>query len=346
MDKNCAPNCEACGLIVAAACLLASASCSTPAGVSVPVPNGGPGVGFDDLRYSPTLGQVLVPSGRTGALVLIDPDSLVVRTIGGFTTTPSYDGSHDFGATSVDEGRGFLFVTDRTSQNVSVVDPNAGAITSSVTLAATPDYVRYVPTTDELWITEPAASQIEVIALSNDVPPQLSPSSTIPVSNGPESLVIDSTMGRAYTHRWQSTSVVLDVRTRQMVAEWPNGCAASRGLALDSAHGFFFAGCLEGTVSVLDARGDGRVLSSLARGAGFDVIGYNPTLGHLYLAGTACSCLVILGVNAAGELDPLGRYDAASSSHCAAADDRSHAWVCDPDDGKLRRIDDAFPASW
>lgn len=331
---------------VAASQFLASASCSGPAGVSVPIENRGPGIGFDDLRYSPGLGLVLAPAGRTGTLALVDPRSLEVRAIGGFSASASYDGSHDFGATSVDEGRGFLFVTDRTSQTVSVVDPTAAAITSFFTLDASPDYVRYVPTTDELWITEPAASQIEVIALSSDVPPHLSASSTIPVSNGPESLVIDSTAGRAYTHRWQSRSVVLDLRTHSLVAEWPNGCAASRGLALDIPHGFFFAACLEGTVSVLDTRGDGRVVSSVARGAGFDVVGYNAALGHLYLAGTACSCLVVLGVNAAGKLTPLGRYDAASSSHCAVADDGSHAWVCDPDQGELRRVDDPFPASW
>jgi hypothetical protein len=181
---------------------------------------------------------------------------------------------------------------------------------------------------------------------SNGKPHLLSSVATIGIANGPESLVIDQRAGRAYTHRWQSTTVVLDVRARSIVAEWPNGCAASRGLAIDEAHGFFFAGCLEGTLSVLDINDDGRVLSSVARGAGFDVIGYSPVFGHLYLAGTACRCLVILGVNSAGQLSFLDRFEATSSAHCAAADDRGHAWICDPDGGRLLRVDDRHAATW
>jgi DNA-binding beta-propeller fold protein YncE len=326
---------------------LLAASCSgSAAGTPVGLPDGAGGIGFDDLRYSPTLHRVVAPAGRTGMLALIDPDSLAVSTISGFSATPAYDGGHDFGATSVDEGRGMLFVTDRTSQRLDVVDSGAGRIVSSVTLAASPDYVRYVAATGEVWVTEPAASQIEILSVSNDVPPAPVSVATIAVANGPESLVVDQGAGHAYTHRWQSTTVVFDVHTRAVVAEWPNGCAASRGLALDEARGLFFSGCLEGTVSVLDVAGGGRVLSAMARGAGYDVIGYSPSLGHLYLAGTACRCLVVLGVSSSGSLSFLGRFDTTSSAHCAAADDDRHAWVCDPEGGRLLRIDDPYAASW
>jgi len=325
---------------------LVAASCGSPDGRSVTLPGGKAGIGFDDLRYSATLGRVLAPAGRTGSVALVDPDTLAVRTIQGFSASDSYDGGHDFGATSVDEDHGLLFVTDRTSQKASVVDPLAGAVVGSLILAASPDYARYVSATNELWIAEPAAAQIEVLALSTDVPQQLSSVATIPIANGPESLVIDQAAGRAYTHRWQSTSVVIDVRTRAIVAEWRNGCAALRGLAVDGEHGFFFAGCDEGTLSVLDTNHGGRVLSSIARGAGFDVVGYNPKLGHLYMAGTVCHCLMVLSVNADGLLTFLDRFNATSSAHCAVADDRAHAWFCDPDSGKLWRVDDPYPASF
>jgi DNA-binding beta-propeller fold protein YncE len=327
--------------------VLLAASCSgSAAGTPVGLPDGAGGIGFDDLRYSRTLRRILAPAGRTGTLALVDPGSTAVTTISGFSATAGYDGGHDFGATSVDEGRGLLFVTDRTSQTLDVVDPGAGRMVSSVGLAASPDYVRYVAATSEVWVTEPSASQIEILSVSNDVPPTPFSVATISVANGPESLVVDQGGGRAYTHRWQSTTVVFDVRTRAAVAEWPNGCAASRGLGLDEARGFFFSGCLEGTVSVLDVANGGRVLSTMARGAGYDVIGYSPSLGHLYLAGTACRCLVVLGVSSSGNLSYLGRFDTTSSAHCAAADDQGHAWVCDPDGGRLLRLDDPYAASW
>jgi DNA-binding beta-propeller fold protein YncE len=316
-------------------------SCASPDGVPVGLPGGAPGIGFDDLRYSAELHRVLVPAARAGTLALVDPDSLSIATVGGFSAGASYDGGHDFGATSVDGGRGLLYVTDRTSQLLSAVDPIAGAIVASVSLGSTPDYVRYVAPTDELWVTEPASSRIEIFTATS-----LRPVAAISVANGPESLVIDARHGRAYTHRWEATTLVLDVATRAQVAEWTNGCAASRGLAIDEQRALFFVACLEGTVSVLDAAHDGRVLSTIARGAGYDVIGYDPTLGHLYLAGTACACLVVLGVSSSGTLSLLGRYAATGSSHCATADERGHAWVCDPDGGRVLRMDDPYPASW
>jgi DNA-binding beta-propeller fold protein YncE len=199
---------------------------------------------------------------------------------------------------------------------VSVVDPHAATILSSTTLSASPDYVRYVSATNERWITEPAAAQIEVIALSSDVPPRLSSAAAIRVDNGPESLVVDQAAGRAYTHRCQSTSVVINVRSRSVIAEWPNGCAASRGLAVDGEHKFFFAGCHKRTLSILDTAHNGRILSSIARGSCFDVPGYSSKLGHVYLAGTACHCLVVVAVNSTGGLSFLVRFNTTSSAHC------------------------------
>jgi hypothetical protein len=330
---------------IVAALLLSGCGLSV-SGVPIALPDGAPGIGFDDLRFSPTLHRVLAPAGRTGNLALVEPNTLAVTTAGGFSKGREYDGGHDFGATSVDEGRGLLFVTDRTSKRLDVIDPETRAIVGFAALAGAPDYVRFVAMNDEVWVTEPDASRIEVFAL----PPGRAPSpvhkAQILVSNGPESLVIDQTHGRAYTHRWQSSSLAIDVRTHAVVAEWPNGCDASRGLALDEARGFFFAGCADGKVSVLDVNHGGQVLSQIAHGSGFDVMGYNPTLGHLYLAGSKCACVVMLGVSRAGKLSLLGRLGGPKSTHCATADDARHAWICDQEAGRLWRIDDRFKPSW
>jgi hypothetical protein len=322
---------------------LLTACANAPAGTSVALPDGSPGIGFDDLRYSATLHRVLVPSGRSGRLNLIDPETLAVTSIAGFSSTPDYSGGHDDGPTSVDQAGAMLYVTDRTTRTLITVDPVARMIVASVPLSNSPDYVRFAATTNELWVTEPSADQIEIFAIGGDG--SLTPSGTIALDNGPESLVVDDTRGRAYTHRWQKTTVAIDLKTRAIVAEWPNGCASSRGIALDSAHGWLFSGCSEGTTAVLDIADDGRILSTLERGSGIDVIGYSPKLGHLYVAGGACSCSIIVGVDGLGRLSFLQRDDAPSSTHCATADDFGHAWVCDPDGGKIRRLDDPHPGS-
>src|SRR3954453_15095404 len=104
------------------AVLLALGACSSdPDGTSVPLPDGSPGIGFDDLRWSPTLGRVLAPGGRSGALDLVAADTGEVTAITGFSKDADYSDGHDFGATSVDEGEGFLFVTDRTTTTLAVV---------------------------------------------------------------------------------------------------------------------------------------------------------------------------------------------------------------------------------
>jgi DNA-binding beta-propeller fold protein YncE len=325
--------------------LLLAGCVSSPAGQRVSLPEGDAGIGFDDLRYSASLHRVLVPAGRTGTLDLIDPDTLSVTSIGGFGKVASYSGSHDDGPTSVDEGNGLLYVTDRTTGQLDVVDPAAGRVIASVAPGSGLDYVRYVQTTNELWITEPGAAQVEVFTLGPD--PTVAPvhAAVVAVANGPESMVIDNKRGRAYTHRWQATTVAIDLASRAIIAEWQNGCAASRGIALDETRGFLFASCSEGTTSVIDVANGGRILSTMARGSGFDVMGYAPKTGHLYLAGSSCGCLVTLGVSAQGVLSFISRVSAAGSTHCAVADDAGHAWWCDQDQGSVWRVTDVNPPS-
>jgi len=324
-------------------CAFVFACAKAPDGTGVKLPGTPPGIGFDDLRYSTSLHRVLVPSGRSGRLNLIDPDTQAVTSITGFSANPEYRGGHDDGATSVDEADGVLYVTDRSNQSLVRVDVETRTMSGSTKLNAEPDYVRVVAPTKELWVTEPGADQIEVFKLGSDRMPVSD--ATIRVDNGPESLVIDATRGRAYTHRWQKTTVAIDLNTRNLVAEWPNGCAASRGIALDEQRGWLISGCGEGTVAVLDVAHDGKILSQMERGSGFDVIGYNPRLGHVYLAGGACSCLVTLGVDPQGQLAFLDRVSAPSSTHCTVADDVGNAWVCDPDAGRILRVADHHPST-
>jgi hypothetical protein len=137
----------------------------------------------------------------------------------------------------------------------------------------------------------------------------------------------------------------VDLVTKMITAEWPNGCASSRGIALDENRGWLFVACLEGTTSVLDLDHGGKIISTIAQGSGFDVIGYSPSLGHVYLAGTACRCLITLGVSADGMLAFLGRRDAPADTHCATSDDVGHAWVCAPDSGEVFRVGDPFARS-
>lgn len=342
---GCGPTTAAPSTVSPVAATIATEPTSTSSIMAVALPDGAGGIGFDDLRYDARLGQVLAPGGRTGNLDLIDSQTQTVTSIGGFSAQASFGGGHDDGPTSADAGHGLIFVTDRTTQRLYVVDPAARMIVASTGLASTPDYVRYVAPKGELWVTEPDREQIEVFGLPNDQPPTPVLQAVIAVKGGPESLIIDPQRQRAYTHRWAGATVAIDLKNRTLIAQWSNGCDGSRGIALDIAHGWLFAGCAEGKAVVLDVMHDGRQIASLMVGAGVDVIDYNPTLAHLYLPGATSATMAIVGVSASGTLSLLGTAATAADAHCVVADDRGHAWVCDPDHGQLLRITDSFPAA-
>jgi hypothetical protein len=320
---------------------LAACRASPPSGIAtVGLPDGRPGIGFDDLRFSATWG-VMSPGGRTGNLDLVDPITHRVTAIEGFAMEPLSFGDHAEGPTSVDEGAGLLFVTDRTTRRLAVVDPAARRILSTVALAASPDYVRFVEATHEVWVTEPDAVQLEVFALDGT---RLAQAATISTPGGPESLAIDRTRQRAYTHLWGAATLSIDVRTRAIVEEWGNGCAGSRGIALDEAHGFLFAGCDEGRATVLDVTNGGAMLGDLAVSArGVDVIDYSPSLMHVYLPGKDSGTMAIAAVSSYGALTLRSVVPTIDGAHCVTADDRGNAWVCDPDNGALLIYPDGAP---
>ena len=324
--------------------LIATMACAQPfSGEAIAISHDGKGIGFDDLQYAPALHRVLVPAGRTGELVLVDPSTHKTTSIRGVTAAEgSYGGGHGEGTTSADEGNGALYATDRTSRDVVVIDPTAGRVIARAKLAGGPDYVRYVGATHELWVTEPDSEQIEVFSISPNRD-RLQHAAFIRVAGGPESLVIDSAGGRAFTHAWSGESVAIDLRSRRITGRWPNGCGGSRGIAYDARSHFLFAGCAEGKAVVMDVEGNGKILATASAGRGVDIIDYDPRRRHLYLPGARSATMTIFSVAANGGLTALGTVPTARGAHCVTTDGND-AYVCDPDRGRLLLVRDSFPS--
>jgi DNA-binding beta-propeller fold protein YncE len=308
------------------------------------LPGGAGGIGFDDMGFAPSIHKVLVPAGRSGNLDLIDPDSKRVTAIGGFSSRASFGGGHGQGVTSADEGRGLLFATDRNARRLDIVNPKTESVIGTAPLASGPDYVRYVSTTGELWVTEPDRARIEVFSTLRSGAPRPAHVAFISIPGGPESLIIDNKRGRAYTHLWTDTTLAIDLKSRKVIARWKNGCKGSRGVAIDDARGFLFVGCDEGKLTVLDLN-TGEQLGSASSGNGVDIIAYNPHLAHVYLPGEESATMAIIGVSARGAATILETVGTAKGAHCVAADDRGNAYVCDPDGGRLLIFKDRLPPS-
>jgi hypothetical protein len=305
---------------------------------TIALPHGTPGIGFDDLRFSPSLDKVLVPAGRSGRLDVVDPQSRNVIDIAGFSEQARYAGGHDYSVTSADAGVGVLYAIDRTTQRLAIIDLASRAIVYSVPLAAHPDYVRYLEPTQEVWISEPEAEQLEIFSVGGK-DRRAMPIAKVAVHGGPESLVIDPSRSRVYTNLWRGVTVAIDAHSRGIVARWNNGCRSSRGIALDEQRGFVIAACAEGKASVLDVR-DGHPVSDIETGAGVDIIDFDPQKRHVYIPSADTATMFVASLSADGRLALTGSVATARDAHCVTSDRQGNAYVCDPAHGRLLVIAD------
>ncbi len=297
---------------------------------AVAISSSGEAIGFDDLVFSPEIHKVLVPAGKTGKIYLIDPVSSEISSLGKLGEV-----------SSADEGYGYLFAVDHSTQELKVLDVNTGLVVAGAKLSADADFVRYVGFSREVWVTEPHKNQLEIFKLEflADLPPLLHLIKLIQVNHGPESLVIDHRRGNAYSNLGEVTAGI-DLVSHHIVDKWVNGCEKPRGNALDDQRGLLFVSCAEGKVMVFDLNEQHKKIGSLTVDPGVDVIGYNPRLSHLYVTSSKNATLSVLEVSVQGDLSLLSVSLAVERGHCVVGDDQGNIWVCDPQHVQLLRYKD------
>jgi hypothetical protein len=304
------------------------------------LPSGSAGIGFDDMRFSATLAQLLIPAGRTGDLDLVDPSTEAITSIGGFSAAATYSGDTTFGVTSADEGNDVIYATDRTTSTLSRIDPKSKMVTATLTLAATPGYVRYVAPTNEVWVSEPGARQIEIVALIGaDGGTGLSHSATISVA-GAESLEIDATNGLAFTNTASST-LAIDVTSRMLTGTWSNGCTTAKGVAIDPQQRWVIVACNEGKLVVLGEQ-TGSMLGAVKTGAGIDRIAYDSSRARVYVPSPAEAAMGVVVLNPKGVPTLAGAVQATSDAHCVATPGGGEVFVCSPAKGEVVFLFDPF----
>jgi DNA-binding beta-propeller fold protein YncE len=294
----------------------------------IELPGAADNIDFDDIVYSPALQRVLVPARESG-LYLIEPDS-------GNATRVQRSGS----VASADEGRGLLFLADRSGGTISVVDAADGRPLSSISTMSAPDYVRYISTTGELWVTEPEASPsgIEIFAVDEGAVPGLRQVAFIPVPEGPEGFTSSATRQMAYTHAG-SDLVAIDVASRTVTARWPTGCDGTHGFPrIAERLGVVLASCAsDGAVSLLDLDG-GRQLGRHEVGGGEALPAYSDRTGHFYVRADPGTAIATLQPSDEG-LTLVRQVEVPQVGHCLTADDHGHYWTCDAANGTVLRFD-------
>ncbi len=282
---------------------------------------------FDDLTYSSRLQRVLVPALDAG-LYLVDPHTGEATRFEGLGAVYS-----------AAEGEGIVLVADRDRSNIAMVDPASGRVVASAATAAPPDYVRYVPATGEVWVTEKGnQAGIEIFTMGTPDAPTLVSVAFVPVPGGPEGLVTSTRRRRGYTQTSDGSVVVIDVDRRELVDGWATGCGDTHGIpALDEQRGLLLAGCAsDGKGVLLDVDRDGTRLGTYSVEGDEALMAHAPG-GPFYLRADPGAEIATLEATPEGDLKLVGMAESPEAGHCLTADDLGHYWTCDQSGAKLLR---------
>src|SRR5205814_2846112 len=132
------------------------------------------------------------------------------------------------------------------------VDPKQKKIVASVSTLGYPDYLRYMPGRNELWVTEPYQSQIEVFSLPESGTPTPVHAATVSPGGFPEGIGVDPKTSRVFSHSlFTPMLLAIDAEQRSPIGSWFLSCAASAANTthgnpvVDSDRGFVFTGCAD-----------------------------------------------------------------------------------------------------
>jgi len=300
---------------------------------------GGPPVGMDFMAYDRDTNRVWVPAGNTGNVDVIDVASGKVTTIGGFpTAAPRRPGRPRMGPSSATVGEGVVWIGNRGNNQLSGYDAKTLALKGVVQLPSMPDGLAYAKTTHELWVTTPGDRTITITRVDGKTPGTLA---TIELEGAPEGYAVDDAKGLFYTNlEDKDRTLVIDIRTRKVVSNWPTGCGPEgpRGLALDSVRRWLFVACTNG-VETLDLAHGGKLLGRLTTGGGVDNPEYDVRERLLFIASGAEGEMVVAHVDDEGVPLKIRSAPTAKGARNPVLDARGNAYVEDSANGRLLVIE-------
>jgi DNA-binding beta-propeller fold protein YncE len=269
---------------------------------SIALPGGtGQGIAMDYLAFDPTTKMLWVPAGNTGAVDVIDTNSGQIRQIGNLPTAEVTNGDRKrtVGPSSATVGQNVVYVGNRA--DATICSYNAASLSRNACghVPSMPDGVSYVANTKEVWVTTPRDNTIRILDAAH-----LDEKSHIVLEGAPEGYAVDRKRGLFYTNlEDQDKTVAIDVRTRKIVSTWKSSCgeAGPRGIVVDAQANLVFVACTD-RVETRDPRHQGRVVASVATGAGVDSIDYSAAKHQIYAGAARSGDLTIIDVGRAGHL--------------------------------------------
>ena len=311
--------------------LLSTLLAAAPSPLTIALP-GGPPVSMDYLAVDAKNARVWVPAGNTGRVDVVEQGTGKLTAIEGFETAKLKE--RQVGPSSATVGDGVVYVGNRANSSVCAIDAQTLEKKGCVVLASLPDGLAFVSTTNEVWVTTPRDNTLTILDVKKPGEPRLS--GTLKLES-PEGYAVDAARGLFYTNQEDlDRTVVLDVRTRKVLATWKPGCGKEgpRGMALDVQRRHLFVACAAGQVKTLDAGKNGAQLGEVQTGVGLDNIDYLPAQ-HLVYAAAKAGTLTVIEDAASGALTKQWSADTAVGTRVVVVDASGAAYVADSAGGRL-----------
>ena len=241
----------------------------------------GPDGGWDLLSVDPATHRLLVAHG----------DSVMAVDLATKAVTPGLSpgaGLHD--VISVNGGREML-VTSAGASAAIFADAITGATLATVKTGAGPDAEVFDPASGLVLVMDHRAGDITLID-----PRTHQAVGSVVVGGDLELAAVDGA-GRAFVNVENKNEIaVVDIKARKVVARYPlPGCDGPTGLAYDAADRQLIAAC-DGA-SVLVSATTGKVLATLATGAGADGVVFDAQRRLAFVPAGRAGALAVVSVS-------------------------------------------------
>lgn len=259
----------------------------------------------DYITYDPKTNFVWVPAINLGSVFVIDAANEKVREIRGFATKEIQMRNGRSGAqgpSGVYVGDGVVYIGDRADKSICAVDERTLERKNCGHIDSTPEGVVYVAPTKEVWVTSPGDDSVRIVDSHT-----LRQKAKLTFEGRPEGYAVDAKRGRLYmNYEDKDLTTAIDLKTRKTVAKWQPNCGPDgpHGLQIDQNSGYLFVACST-QAKVLNAGGNGHVMSSINTGDGVDDLNYSPATHMLYVGAAKAGTLTVARVNSAGHLSVI-----------------------------------------
>ncbi|MDP9035800.1 MAG: hypothetical protein M3O50_13445 [Myxococcota bacterium] len=276
--------------------------------------------------------RIWIPVGDTGSVDVLDVTDGTFARVDGFKTQQREvrGKTRVMGPSAAAVGDGVVYVGNRATSEVCVVDAKTLKLGMCLRLPTPTDGVAYVSSAKEVWVTTPRDKTLTVLDAAK--PEILREKTVIKLDGAPEGYAVDGPRGLFFTNLEDTDrTLAIDVKTHKVLATWKPECEADgpRGIATDTSTGLVFVACTD-HVQVLDGRHDGASVSRFETGAGVDNIEWSDARRLLYVAAGKAAMLVVLQIDEKGHATLAARGTTAEGARNAVCDSKGNAYVADP----------------